>query len=327
MRRPFLLSPAGKDNLWGGEKLKTEYHKTLPLSPLAETWECSTHPDGECVVSSGPHTGQTLTRVLKEHPDYLGSHPSESVFPILIKFIDAANDLSVQVHPDDEYARAREGGQLGKTEFWYVLSTPPDGGEIVYGFREEVTIDELRESLRDGSVRNYLQRVKVKPGDVFFVRAGTVHAICGGVVVAEIQENSNLTYRLYDYDRVGADGKKRELHIDKALDVLDMTVMPAPRQPMRVLKYKKGYASEFLARCRYFEVDRLLIAAASREEAVRMASSLLSFEVLLCTEGEGSFFFEDETSLSFRKGDCFFVPASSTSFLMQGKAEFLKVRC
>ncbi|MBO5564658.1 MAG: class I mannose-6-phosphate isomerase [Lachnospiraceae bacterium] len=326
MRSPFLLSPAGKDYLWGGERLKTEFHKEISLSPLAETWECSVHPDGKSIVASGEHKGKTLADVLHDHPEYLGTHPKQNTFPILVKLIDAARDLSVQVHPDDDYAYTHEKGQLGKTEFWYVLSTPEEGGEIVYGFRDAVTMEEVEKSAGDGSIVKYLQRVPVEPGDVFFVRAGTVHAICAGTIVAEIQENSNLTYRLYDYDRTDASGKKRELHIKKAIEVLDNTVMPSPRQPMRVLKYRPGYASEFLARCRYFQVDRLLINT-GKERPVPIESSSLSFLVFLCIDGVCTLSPQDGEPLSCRKGDCIFVPASPCWFRITGKAEFLRIHC
>ena len=215
--KPFLLTPAGKDYLWGGNRLKTEFNKEIDLVPLAETWECSTHPDGPSVIVTGTHAGKTLAELLKEHPEYLGKHPgTEGELPVLIKFIDAKKNLSVQVHPDDDYARTYENGQLGKTEMWYVMDAAPDA-QLVYGFNHDITKEQLRQSLKDGTVEKYLQKVKIQKDDVFFIEAGTVHAIGAGALIAEIQESSNLTYRLYDYNRVGKDGKLRELHIDKAL--------------------------------------------------------------------------------------------------------------
>ncbi|MBP3735982.1 MAG: mannose-6-phosphate isomerase, class I [Lachnospiraceae bacterium] len=331
MNKPFLLSPAGKDYLWGGDRLKTEYGKDLPLSPLAETWECSTHPDGLSVVRSGPDAGKTLLELLKESPGMLGTHPAATrhALPVLIKFIDAKQDLSVQVHPDDAYAKDHEGGSLGKTEMWYVLDVPQDcrKAEIIFGLRESMTREELLACAGDGSILNHLQRVPVKKGDVFFVRAGTVHAICGGITVAEIQESSNLTYRIYDYDRVGPDGKKRPLHIAQALDVIDLKGTPAPRQPIRLLKYSPGAARELISRCRYFQTERILLNTDGISGGIRHASGSNSFEVYLAISGEGQIACEEESLFSFRKGDCFFVPASSAVFSFLGRAELLRVVC
>ena len=242
--RPLLLRPSGKDYLWGGSRLNDEFEKGIDLSPLAETWECSTHPDGPSYVVGGEFDGRELAEVLREHPEYLGErHEGENKLPILIKFIDAKKDLSVQVHPTDEFAREYENGQLGKTEMWYVLDAGKEAS-LLYGLKRDCSADEMRKAITDGTVMNYLQKVPVKKDDVFFIEAGTIHAICAGALVAEIQENSNLTYRLYDYDRVGKDGRKRELHVDKALRVANLKSSAEPRQPLRVLRYRQGAAFE-----------------------------------------------------------------------------------
>ena len=190
--------------------------------------------------------------MLDSNPEYLGTKHNE--LPILIKFIDADKDLSVQVHPDDEYAKKENDN--GKTEMWYVLDATKDA-KLVYGFNKDCSQDEVREAIKDGSLIDKLQIVDVKKNDVFFIEPGTVHAIGAGSLIAEIQESSNLTYRLYDYDRVDKQGKKRDLHIDKALEVANLNSSSKPRQPMRVLKYENGVARELLARCRYFEVYRI----------------------------------------------------------------------
>lgn len=233
---PFLLKPDGKDYLWGGSRLNDDFSKGIDMSPLAETWECSTHPDGPSVVASGAFAGQTLAAVLKAHPEYLGTHPeAKGELPILIKLIDAKKDLSVQVHPTDAYAREHENGQLGKTEMWYVLDAKKDA-KLVYGLYHDVSKAQLRKSIENGTVEKYLQKVPVKKNDLFYIEAGTIHAIGAGVLVAEIQESSNLTYRLYDYDRVDKNGNRRELHIDKALEAANLKASAEPRQPLRVLK-------------------------------------------------------------------------------------------
>ena len=325
--KPFLLTPAGKDYLWGGNRLKTEFNKEIDLVPLAETWECSTHPDGPSVIVTGTHAGKTLAELLKEHPEYLGKHPgTEGELPVLIKFIDAKKNLSVQVHPDDDYARKYENGQLGKTEMWYVMDAAPDA-QLVYGFNHDITKEQLRQSLKDGTVEKYLQKVKIQKDDVFFIEAGTVHAIGAGALIAEIQESSNLTYRLYDYNRVGKDGKLRELHIDKALAVANLKSSSEPRQPLRLLKYKKGSATELLCRCKYFQVERYLLNTESSRKLVEFQTAGDTFEVFLCLDGCGVVFMEDGDSMNFFKGDCIFVPANSLSMKFHGKAQFLHVRC
>lgn len=325
--KPFLLTPAGKDYLWGGNRLKTEFNKEIDLVPLAETWECSTHPDGPSVIVTGEHTGKTLAELLKAHPEYLGKHPgTEGELPVLIKFIDAKKNLSVQVHPNDDYAREYENGQLGKTEMWYVMDAAPDA-QLVYGFSHDITKEQLRQSLKDGTVEKYLQKVKIQKDDVFFIEAGTVHAIGAGALIAEIQESSNLTYRLYDYNRVGKDGKLRELHIDKALAVANLKSSSEPRQPLRLLKYKKGSATELLCRCKYFQVERYLLNTESSRKLVEFQTAGDTFEVFLCLDGCGVVFMEDGDSMNFFKGDCIFVPANSLSMKFHGKAQFLHVRC
>lgn len=330
-RRPFLLSPAGKDYLWGGTRLNDDFSKEIPMEPLAETWECSTHPDGPSMVASGEHRGRLLIEVLQEYPDYLGTHPLKNPdlksgeLPILIKFIDAKEDLSVQVHPDDQYARERENGSLGKTEMWYVLDAKADT-QLVYGFRYNMTREQLKSSLENKTIEKYLQKVDVHADDVFYIEAGTVHAIGAGALVAEIQENSNLTYRMYDYDRLGKDGKKRELHLEKALDVVNLNAVKEPRQPMRILRYHPGYASEFLCRCRYFQVERVLINTERCRGFASMKTDSNSFQVLLCVRGCGVLLFEGE-ALPFFKGDCIFLPADSVQTGIHGRAQLLKVTC
>ena len=322
--KPLLLRPSGKDYLWGGSRLNDEFEKGIDLSPLAETWECSTHPDGPSYVVDGEFNGKGLAEVLHVHPEYLGErHKGESTLPILIKFIDAKKDLSVQVHPTDEYAREKENGQLGKTEMWYVLDAGRDA-KLVYGLKQDCTKEEIRAAIDNGTVMKYLQKVPIHKDDLFFIQAGTIHAIGAGALVAEIQENSNLTYRLYDYDRVGKDGKKRELHIEKALDVANLHSSAEPKQPLRVLKYRQGVASELLTRCKYFEVYRMLVNT-ERRQTVHYHADELAFRVLLCVNGCGTISYEGG-AITFYKGDCIFVPADSVMMTIHGQAQFLDVR-
>lgn len=324
MNKPFLLRPFGKDYLWGGQRLNTEFEKKIELDPLAETWECSTHPDGSSFVASGELAGKVLSEVIKTHPEYLGSrHEGETELPILIKFIDAKKDLSVQVHPTDGYAKEQEGGQLGKTEMWYVLDASKDA-KLVYGLRNDCSEEEVRAAIEDRSLGRYLQTVPVKKDDLFFIPAGTIHAIGAGCLIAEIQENSNLTYRLYDYDRTDRDGKKRPLHVNKAMQVANLNSSAEPRQPLRVLKYRQGVASELLSRCKYFEVYRMLVNT-ERRQVVYYSADEVTFRVLLCVNGCGNISFAGEM-LPFYKGDCIFVPANSEKIRIHGQAQFLDVR-
>lgn len=327
-RVPIMLIPASKDYLWGGSRLNDEYNLGLPVYPLAEAWVCSTHPAGVSSLS----IGEGLTELLATHPEFLGTHPlsitnGRAELPILIKLIDAKKDLSVQVHPDDEYAKTE--GQWGKTEMWYVLSARP-GSELIYGFNRDVTAEQVRSAIENGTIGEYLNHIHVHKDDLFFVEPGTVHAIGAGILLAEIQQSSNLTYRLYDYDRVDKNGKKRELHIDKALDVAKLTSSAMPRQPMRVLKYGAGCASELLTRCKYFQVERLLLNTESRKLA-EFQTGKNSFHALLCTDGCGNISGEgldgEGFNLNFFKGDCVFVPAESIPLKLHGRAQLLDVSC
>lgn len=324
---PFLLCPSGKDYIWGGQRLKDDFSKNFNLDPLAETWECSTHPDGPSTVLSGPFAGMFLLDVLKKHPEFIGSHPQMvDGLPILVKFIDAKNDLSVQVHPTDDYARVYENGSFGKTEMWYVVEAAKDA-HLVYGFKRDMTPESLKTALDSETLENYLQRVPVKKGDVFFIPAGQVHAICAGCLVAEVQESSNLTYRLYDYNRVDKTGRKRELHISKALDVVNYKASTQPRQPMKVIRFRKGLMIESLCHCKYFQVEKVTVDTQRSRELAWFKTRTNSFRVLLCLEGCGVLSWGNANRFNFFRGDCIFVPADSVDYNIHGSAVLLRVSC
>lgn len=316
LHRPLLLRPVGKDYLWGGNRLKEEYGKELAETPLAETWECSAHPDGPSGVGNGSFRGWRLSEVLKEYPELLGTHPAcGGGLPVLIKFIDAGKDLSIQVHPDDVYAYSHEG-QPGKTEMWYVLDAQP-GASLIYGFAHDMNEERVRKSIVNGHLLRHLQSVPVHKDDVFFIRPGTIHAIGAGVLIAEIQQSSNLTYRVYDYGRKDKNGKERELHVDKAMEVLNFKEEPQVRQQMRIMRYQLGSASEALCRCRYFQVDRVLI---SSQHVCWVENN--SFQVLLVLEGALTV-----GTLNVKKGDCVFLPAGIGRVPVLGRGQLLKVGC
>ena len=300
------LKPALKDYLWGGTRLKTEYKMESDLEKVAEAWVLSTHKDGAGIVLNGELAGKTLTEAVELFgKDCLGENGKKfSYFPILIKLIDAKDDLSVQVHPNDEYA-LRVEGEYGKTEMWYIVDCE-EGATLYYGFKEEITKDEFRAKIADNTITDVLNKVSVKKGDVFFIPSGTIHAIGSGILIAEIQQNSNTTYRVSDYGRLGADGKPRPLHIDKAVEVTSLT--PPPVQT----DLPKGT----LAECDYFKVR---LFSTNDENQIEVDSS--SFTSLLCLDGEVTF-----NGVTLVKGDCAFIPANSGKITFSGSATLIESR-
>ena len=323
---PFLLHPVHKDYLWGGTRLNDDFSKHIASDVVAETWECSTHPDGVSIAASGEWIGMPLDEILRAHPEYLGRHARGCTdLPVLVKFIDAKEKLSVQVHPDDDFARAKENGQNGKTEMWYVMDADPDS-RIAYGLHHTVDRELFLNAVADGTVEKYLQFVPVRRNDLFFIPPGTVHAIGAGCMIAEIQQCSNLTYRLYDYGRTDRNGNTRPLHLEKGLAVANLDAMQEPRQPMRLLRYSGGTASELLCRCRYFQVERVLVNTELRREMAAFRPSAESFEIFLFLNGCGTMFCRD-SMLQFFKGDCVFVPAGASEIRLHARTEFLRIAC
>ena len=317
LNRPFSLAPFYKDYLWGGDRLKKDFNKKTDIYPLAESWEASVHKDGLSVVDSGIYKDKTLKEVLDIHKEYLGIRNDN--FPILVKFIDAKSDLSIQVHPSDEYAKKYENDN-GKTEMWYVVDALKDT-KLVYGLKHKCTKEDIKKGIEDGSIVNLLNYYDIKKNDVFFIPPGTIHAIGKGSLIVEVQESSNVTYRLYDYQRKDKDGKLRRLDIDKALEVADLNGGKDIIRPMSILKYKKGENRRLLSRCKYFEMEKLSIY-----DEIEYRSDELSFRILLCIEGSSILSFEDEI-IECNVGKCIFVPANSVNIKIRGRAKFLDIRC
>lgn len=313
------LIPSGKDYLWGGTRLKDEYGKKIDMTPLAESWECSVHPDGPCFVANGQYKGKTLKEVLEAHPEYIGKK-ANGEFPILAKFIDAKQDLSIQVHPDDEYALEHEG-QNGKTEMWYIIDAD-EGASLIYGFKHKVTKEILERAIEHRELDKHLQKVEVHKGDLFFVPAGTVHGIGKGILLAEIQESSNVTYRVYDYDRVDKNGKKRELHFDKVVQVMDMGIAPDIKQKRRLVKHYPGCSRELLCRCKHFETERIQVTKGFSFSVLEN-----SFQVLMCLDGYGQVEVDGDKPVRFSKGETVFLPAGIGRCLIIGDTTVLKIRC
>ena len=317
---PLLLSPAFKDYLWGGERLKEDYGKKTDMTPLAESWELSCHPAGPSVIENGPWAGKTLAAYLSANPQHLRAGAETGAeFPLLIKLIDAAQSLSVQVHPDDEYARTRENGQLGKTEMWYVVDAKPGAG-IYYGFKRPTTIEEMEKAICENTLTDLLSWVEAKPGDVFFIPAGTVHAIGAGLLIAEVQQSSNLTYRVYDYGRVGADGKPRELHIAKALDVAKRERPQTPVGPTEPARDVPGGRVQPLVACDRFTVSELAVDGLMEENVTPE-----SFVALLCLSGEGALLCGGE-SYALAKGQSVFLPAGMGACKLAGSMRLLRTQ-
>lgn len=312
---PLKLQPAYKDYLWGGERLKAEYGKQTELSPLAESWELSCHKDGPSVIADGPYAGKSLAEYIAANPACLGAKHKGGAFPVLIKLIDAAKPLSVQVHPNDGYAQRVEG-EPGKTEMWYVADAAP-GAALYYGFSREISREEAAKRIADGTLTDVLNAVPVKAGDVFFIEAGTVHAIGAGILIAEIQQNSNTTYRVFDYGRIGADGKPRALHVEKALDVAKLCPPERPVGPMGAAETNGCLTSTLLAACDYF-TTRLLAVTGSAP----LCAGAESFHSLLCLGGAGAVIW-DGKAVAFQKGDSLFLPAGLGDYRIAGDARLI----
>lgn len=310
--KPFLLQAPCKDYLWGGNRLR-DYGKQSEAARIAESWELSCHPDGESVIASGEYAGMTLSAFLKKHPEALGENARRfDRFPVLVKLIDAQENLSVQVHPDDTYALAHEG-ELGKTELWYIIDAAP-GAEILYGAEQPMTKDELRQSIKDGTVIDRLRHIPVHPGEAYFIPAGTLHAIGKGCLIAEVQENSNTTYRVYDYNR------GRALHIDKALDVacLDPTETERLSRPSRI----HGWRAQHLPDCAYFYVT-IWEPEMAAPAVWKIGDDPGSFLHLLVLDGSGTLQMSDGDSLPLSKGASLFIPAESQPGEITGHLRFI----
>lgn len=308
------LKPVLKDYIWGGERLKNDFGFESDLEKVAEGWMLSCHKDGKNTVTGGEYDGLALDDIIERlgKEKVVGTRSLDfPYFPVLIKLIDAKDNLSIQVHPDNEYAQRVEG-EFGKTEIWYVLDAAEDA-QLVYGFKNEITSEEFKKAIEDNTLMDVLNSVKVKKGDLFFIEAGTVHAIGKGTLIAEIQQNSNSTYRVYDYGRVGADGKPRELHVKKAVDV---SVTKPPKydiKPMGEPEDKGDYISTLLTKCDLFTVHHYDV-----KNSLVLETDEKSFNHVLVVDGYGEI-----NSSVLKKGDSFFVPANYGKYTISGNCEII----
>lgn len=304
------LKSTCKDYLWGGHRLAEEYGKEYDGDVLAESWELSCHPDGPSSIVNGPFAGKTLEEYIEEKGrSVLGNHCRRfRDFPILIKFIDAKQNLSIQVHPDNRYALKNEG-QYGKTEMWYIMDAK-EGAFLYYGFKQEISREEFEQRIQEDTLLDVLNAVPVQKGDVLFIESGTIHAIGQDILIAEIQQNSNVTYRVYDYGRVGKDGKKRDLHIEKALAVTS-----------RVPIVKSNSSYPHIADCDYFTVDKLNLDGQMMKKMEGTVTED-SFISILMLDGEGTITCKEE-QVSYKKGDSFFLAAGSGAYQIEGSCDAL----
>lgn len=327
------LEPAFKDNLWGGTKLRTVFGKKCDYDVIGESWELSAHPDGQSVIASGIFTGMYFGEFIEKYGHDVVGWKSSSLdrFPVLIKFIDAKKDLSIQIHPDDDYALEIEN-EFGKNEMWYVVDCEP-GAFLYCGLKKDSSKEEIREHIENNTITDILNKIEVHKGDCVMVKAGTIHAIGAGILICEIQQNSNCTYRMYDYDRKDKFGNKRELHIDKAIDVVD------------VKKYKPFISdnkdvpegAEVLVSCKYFECYKYVLGsdAAEADHAsdiedncyntenvrntgkVNISVDAMSFRSVIVIDGSGKIAVGNNT-MDYKAGDSFFVTAGEKVINLEG---------
>lgn len=325
------LEPAYKDNLWGGTKLRTIFGKQCDYDVIGESWELSAHPDGQSVIADGIYKGMYFGEFIEKiGTESLGwKCGSFDRFPILIKFIDARQALSIQIHPDDEYALEVEN-EFGKNEMWYVVDCEP-GAYLYCGLSRDASKDEIRERIQNNTITEILNKVEVKKGDCVFVKAGTIHAIGSGILICEIQQNSNCTYRMYDYDRKDKFGNKRELHVDKALDVVDTKKYVPFNINGTVLDENLNY--HILVSCKYFECFKYSING-----DCNISVDNTSFVSVIVISGAGKIDVNSnieynktndlngESLNQFKAGDSFFITAGQKNIYITGNAEIIVTR-
>ncbi|WML46785.1 mannose-6-phosphate isomerase, class I [Neobacillus sp. PS3-34] len=309
--QPLFLKPVFKERIWGGTELQKEFGYDIPNDKTGECWAISAHPNGPSIVENGPYAGMALDDLWRIHPELFGN-PKEEVFPLLTKILDANMDLSVQVHPEDSYAKVNENGELGKTECWYIIDCKDDA-DMIFGDNAK-TKEELIEQINEGKWNDLLRRVKIKPGDFFYVPSGTIHALCEGTLVLETQQSSDTTYRVYDYDRRDDSGNLRDLHLDKAIDVTivpHQDVLSAPE-----IEEKENATITTYVKSEFFSVYKWDVKGAAE----------FSFDdkylLLSVIKGEGSLKHNGE-SYSLAKGTHLIIPVGFGEFEVDGECELI----
>ena len=308
------LAPYISETIWGGRKLIEDFNIKTEKANAAEAWMLSCHSAGPSTVINGEFSREPLPQVLKNNKEWCGKNVENFTdFPVLIKFIDAMDDLSVQVHPNKAYCDKIGSGQ-SKTECWYIIDCE-EGAGLILGFKDEISPKQFCTVIEDGSLTDYVEFIEVKPGDFFFIESGTLHAICKGVLLAEVQQSSNTTYRIFDYNRVGSDGKPRELHVRDALEVTKLEKFTQP-----TFKSDSKGEKKLLADCPLFKVWNCEIDGEFNDFADEK-----SFVSLLIMSGEGTLCALDN-EYSLNKGDSYFIPACSGDYTIKGNVKILETR-
>ncbi|MCM3763746.1 mannose-6-phosphate isomerase, class I [Neobacillus niacini] len=309
--KPLFLKPVFKERIWGGTALHDEFGYEIPNEHTGECWAISAHPNGPSVIENGSYAGMTLDQLWREHPELFG-RPDQPVFPLLTKILDANMDLSVQVHPDDAYAKVHENGELGKTECWYIIDCKEDA-DMIFGHNAG-SREELVAQIEAGNWNELLRRVKIKPGDFFFVPSGTIHALCEGTLVLETQQSSDTTYRVYDYDRRDAQGNLRELHLEKAIDVTTVPHHDSVSEP-RVEERKNAVVTTFVD-SEFFTVYKWEIKG---QEPFSFDDKYLLLSVI---RGNGQLLHQGE-QYDLNKGTNLIIPVGFGTFEIDGECEVI----
>ncbi|MEF2964620.1 mannose-6-phosphate isomerase, class I [Paenibacillus sp. M1] len=305
MNQPIFLQPVFQERIWGGTKLKELFGYEIPNDHTGECWAVSAHPNGQSVVKNGPYKGIPLGELWNAHPELFCSE--SAVFPLLTKILDASDDLSVQVHPDDEYAGKHENGELGKTECWYIVDAEP-GAAIIYGHEAE-TKEQLIQMIQDGRWNELLTKVPVKRGDFFYVPSGTIHALGKGIVVLETQQSSDTTYRVYDYDRRDKDGNLRDLHLEKAIDV---TTVPQAYEPVTyTTKDSSGLSVTTFVSNAFFTVEKWTVSGTAQ------APANAKYTICSVLEGSGRLHAQG-VEYPLAKGEHFILPVDFGPYTLEG---------
>jgi mannose-6-phosphate isomerase len=313
---PLQFYPIFKERIWGGTKLKTVLNKSIVSEITGESWELSTVEGDVSIVSNGDLKGNSLNDLINTDPEaILGTKVYKRFgkqFPLLFKYLDAREDLSIQVHPNDALAKKRHNS-FGKTEMWYVLHAE-ENARIIVGFKKQSNAAEYLKNLKNKTLLSILEDVKVKSGDVFFLETGTVHAIGAGLVVAEIQQTSDITYRLYDFDRVDDKGNSRELHVDLALDAINYNKIETHKKYDSIQNQ-----SNPIVECPYFTTNFLPLKG-----LVSVNKTGTTFTVYMCVEGDFEIEYEG-AKFQFKKGDTILIPAAMKTFVINGEASVLEI--
>jgi mannose-6-phosphate isomerase len=313
---PILFNPILKERIWGGKKLKTVLNKSISSDITGESWEISTVVNDVSIVANGSLKGRSLNNLLENYPEaILGVKVYKQFgnqFPLLFKFLDAREDLSIQLHPNDALAKKRHNS-FGKTEMWYVMQAD-QGARIIVGFKEKSSTEAYLQNLQNKTLVSILDEVTVKKGDVFFLETGTIHAIGAGIVIAEIQQTSDITYRIYDFDRKDAQGNTRELHNDLALEAINYEVVKSKRE-YATTKNK----SNNIVTCPYFITNFIAL-----DGKMNCINNKDSFIVLMCTEGSLDIVV-NAVNYAFNQGDTILIPALISDYQLSGKATVLEI--